>query len=138
MKKEIIIRNEISQLERVASFVTEMGQELHLGGELQMNLNLVLEEMVSNIIRYGQQPADGSIGLKAESDGSKITLTLTDQGREFDPTQTGNLDTNVNPAERKTGGAGIFIVKNLMDSMTYRRQNGKNVVTLVKGLKVKG
>ena len=44
----------------------------------------------------------------------------------------------MNPAERKTGGAGIFIVKNLMDSMTYRRQNGRNVVTLVKGLKVKG
>lgn len=136
MKKEISIRNEISQLKQVAGFVDEIGKELCLDGELQMNLNLVLEEMVSNIIRYAYpQAADNSIGLKAESDGKQITLTLTDQGREFDPTQMGDLDTDVNPAERKTGGMGIFIVKNMMNQVTYQRVNGKNVIIMKKDIR---
>ena len=52
MKKEIKIKNQVEELERVNQFVEEIGEELGLDMELQMNLNLVMEEMVSNIIFY--------------------------------------------------------------------------------------
>lgn len=135
MKREITIHNTLSELQRVACFVDDIGNRLGFDDELLMNLNLVLEEMVSNIIRYGHpQQADDSIQLKAVSNGKEITLTLADQGVEFDPTTRGDLDTDVNPAERKLGGMGIFIVKSIMDQVTYQRLNGSNVVTMKKKL----
>ena len=137
MTKEMIICNRLSELERVVGFMDGIGETLGLSGELVMNLNLVLEEMVTNIIRYAYpQQADDSIELKAEWDDKTMTLTLTlaDQGLAFDPMSKGTLDTNVNPAEREIGGMGIFIVKNIMDSVSYQRLDGKNVVTMKKNL----
>ena len=52
MRKELKLKNQIGELERVNQFVEEIGQELGLDMELQMNLNLVMEEMVSNVIFY--------------------------------------------------------------------------------------
>ena len=135
MTREITIQNRLSELQRVACFVEDIGSEFAFDDELMMNLNLVLEEMVSNIILYSKGHGDESIVLTAESDGEEITLTLTDQGIEFDPTTRGDLDTDVNPAERNVGGMGIFIVKNIMDQVTYHRLNDKNVVVMKKRIK---
>ena len=45
MRKEISIKNQVGELERVNQFVEEIGEELNLDMELQMNLNLVMEEI---------------------------------------------------------------------------------------------
>ena len=68
----------------------------------------------------------------AESDGTELTFVLSDQGREFDPTLKEDLDIDVNPAERELGGMGIFIVKNIMNKVTYQRLDGKNLLTMKK------
>ena len=52
MRKEIKLKNQVSELDLMAQFIEETGEELELDMELLMNLNLVLEEMVSNIIFY--------------------------------------------------------------------------------------
>ena len=133
MKKEITVKNQVSELEKVACFVEEIGEELGLDMEMQMNLNLVMEEMVSNVIFYAYpEGADASIDLTAESDGKELTFVLSDQGREFDPTLKEDLDVNVNPADREIGGMGIFIVKNIMNNVTYQRLEGRNLLTMKK------
>ena len=135
MRKEISIKNQVSELERVNQFVEEIGEELNLDMELQMNLNLVMEEMVSNVIFYAYpQEVDAEIELVAKSDGKELTFVLTDQGREFDPTAKEDADPNVNPAEREIGGMGIFIVKNIMNQVTYQRLEGNNLLTMTKGI----
>ena len=133
MRKEITIKNEVNELENVARFVEEIGEELGLGMELQMNLNLVMEEMVSNIIFYAYpEGTQASIELMAESDGKELTFVLSDQGREFDPTVMDEADIDTNPADRELGGMGIFIVKNIMNQVTYQRLEGKNLLTMKK------
>ena len=133
MRKEITIKNEVKELENVARFVEEIGEELGLGMELQMNLNLVMEEMVSNIIFYAYpEGTQASIELMAESDGKELTFVLSDQGREFDPTVMDEADIDTNPADRELGGMGIFIVKNIMNQVTYQRLEGKNLLTMKK------
>ena len=135
MRKEIRIKNKISELEKVAQFVEEIGEELGLSMELQMNLNLVMEEMVSNVIFYAYpQDEEADIELLAKSDGKELTFVLSDQGKEFDPTAKEDADLDVNPAERELGGMGIFIVKNIMNKVTYQRLEGKNLLTMTKGL----
>ena len=135
MRKEICIKNKVSELEKVAQFVEEIGEELGLSMELQMNLNLVMEEMVTNVIFYAYpQDEEADIELLAKSDGKELTFVLSDQGKEFDPTAKEDTDLDVNPAERELGGMGIFIVKNIMNKVTYQRLEGKNLLTMTKGL----
>ena len=133
IRKEIKIKNKVGELEHVALFIEEIGEELGLDMELQMNLNLVMEEMVSNVIFYAYpEGVDASIELTAESDGKELTFVLSDQGREFDPTLKDDADIDTNPAERELGGMGIFIVKNIMNKVTYQRLEGRNLLTMKK------
>ena len=133
MKKEIKIKNEVGELERVNQFVEEIGEELGLDMELQMNLNLVMEEMVSNVIFYAYpEGKHEEIELVAESDGKELTFVLSDKGKEFAPTLKEDADPNVNPMERDIGGMGIYIVKNIMNQVTYQRLEGKNLLTMKK------
>jgi len=133
MKKEIIIKNQIGELQQVNQFVEEIGEELGLDMELQMNLNLVMEEMVSNVIFYAYpEGKEASIGLTAEYDGKELTFVLSDGGKEFDPTLKEDADPNVNPIDREIGGMGIYIVKNIMNQVSYQRLEGKNLLTMTK------
>lgn len=133
MRKELRIKNQISELEKVAQFVEEIGEELGLSMELQMNLNLVMEEMVTNVIFYAYPQGEvADIELLAKSDGKELTFVLSDQGKEFDPTAKEDADLDVNPADRELGGMGIFIVKNIMNKVTYQRLEGKNLLTMTK------
>jgi len=135
MRKEIKIRNQVNDLEHVAQFVEEIGEELGLSSELQMNLNLVMEEMVSNVIFYAYpKESDASIELVAESNGKELTFVLSDHGREFDPTIHDPVSMDINPADREIGGMGIFIVKNIMNQVTYQRLKGKNLLTMTKDI----
>ena len=135
MRKEICIKNQVEELDHVAQFIEEIGEELSLDMELQMNLNLVLEEMVSNIIFYAYpEGTEACIELTAESDGEELTFVLSDQGQAFDPTLKEDTDMDVNPAERDLGGMGIYIVKNIMNKVTYQRLEGKNLLTMKKDI----
>ena len=133
MRKELKLKNQMQELERVNQFIEEIGGELGLDMELQMNLNLVIEEMVVNVISYAYpEGKTAEIELMAESDGKELTFVLSDRGKEFDPTLSQSADMDQNPAERDLGGMGIFIVRNIMNEVTYQRLEGKNLLTMKK------
>lgn len=135
MNKKLIIKNHVGELERVNKFIEEIGEELGLDMELLMNLNLVMEEMVSNVIFYAYpEGKTAEIELVAESNGKELTFMLSDQGKEFDPTAKEDADPDVNPMDREIGGMGIFIVKNIMNQVTYQRLDGKNLLTMKKDI----
>lgn len=135
MRKELCIKNQMAELGKVNQFIDEIGEELGLSMELTMNLNLVMEEMVVNIISYAYpEGSDAEIELLAKSDNKELTLVLSDQGREFDPTMKEDSDMSVNPALRDLGGMGIFIVKNIMNKVTYQRLDGRNLLTMTKSI----
>ena len=133
MKKELVLKNQIGELVRVNQFVEDIAEELGLDAELKMNLNLVLEEMVSNVIFYAYpQEKDATIELTAAFDRKELTFVLSDRGEEFDPTLKEDADPNINPVDRKIGGMGIYIVKNIMNEVSYQRLEGKNLLTMTK------
>ena len=136
MKKELKLKNQIGELEKVNKFIEEIGDELGLGMELRMNLNLVMEEMVSNVIFYAYpKGVEAEIELVAECDGKELSFVLSDNGKEFDPTLKEDANPDINPAEREIGGMGIYIVKNIMNEVSYQRLEGKNLLTMKKGIK---
>ena len=136
MKKELKLKNQIGELEKVNKFIEEIGDELGLGMELRMNLTLVMEEMVSNVIFYAYpKGVEAEIELVAECDGKELSFVLSDSGKEFDPTLKEDLNLDINPSEREIGGMGIYIVKNIMNKVSYKRLEGKNLLTMKKEIK---
>ena len=131
MKKELIINNQIEELERLAIFVEEVSEELGLDPETTMNLKLALEEVVSNVILYAYPREMGEkITIMAQTEKQSLIFTITDKGKEFDPTNVEEADVTLSAEEREIGGLGIFIVKNIMNEVTYQRLDGKNILTL--------
>ena len=133
MRKELKLKNQVDELQRLNLFIEEICGELGLDMQLQLDLNLVLEEVVSNVIYYAYPEGTiADIELHAEYDGKELTFVLSDQGKYFDPTLKDDLDTDVNPMDRNLGGMGIYIVKNIMNEVTYQRLEGRNLLTMRK------
>ena len=128
MKKEIVINNQIEELERLAIFVEEVADELGLDPETTMNLNLALEEVVSNVILYAYPREMGEkITIMAQKENNNLVFTITDKGKEFDPTKVEEADITLSAEDREIGGLGIYIVKNIMNEVTYQRLDGNNI-----------
>ena len=135
MEKKLVLKNEISEISKLAAFIEELGEELDLTPDLVFNLNLVLEEAVSNVILYAY-PKDEQqeISLSASVSDNNLVFVLTDSGKEFDPTQAPDADITLSAEERQIGGLGIFLIRQIMNQIEYQRIDGKNVLTLGKQL----
>lgn len=135
INKELILQNEISEISKLPSFIEAIGEELELPPSLTFNFNLVLEEAISNIIFYAYPNQTGKeISVQAATVANSLVFTLTDSGQAFDPTQVEADDITLSAAERPIGGLGIFLIKQIMDKLEYRRTDGKNILTLEKVL----
>lgn len=104
---------------------------------LEFTLRLVLEELVVNVVNYAYgEGGDGPLDITVENRDDAIVITLTDQGVPFNPLEQEAPDTDLPPEERPIGGLGIFLVREMMDNVTYRYEAGHNILTVGKGLKV--
>ena len=135
MEKILVLKNEISEINRLAMFIEELGEALNLAPDLVFNLNLVLEEAVSNVILYAYPKEEQQeIVLTAKKTDKSLIFVLTDSGKEFDPTQAPDADVTLSAEERQIGGLGIFLIRQIMNKVEYHRIDGKNVLTLGKFL----
>ena len=133
MEKQLVLQNKLSEISRLAGFIGSIGQELKLSIELIFNLNLALEEAVTNVIFYAYPQNElHLIDIHFESTDDQLKFTLIDSGKAFDPTQIPETDITLSAEEREIGGLGIFLVRKLMDTIQYQRVGNKNILTLVK------
>ena len=103
---------------------------------LARQLQLAVEEAVVNVIDYAYPVGtDGDITINMMSDDKYLKIIIIDSGVVFDPTLKGKTDTTLSAEDRQIGGLGIHLVRELMDSINYEREGGKNVLTLIKNLK---
>lgn len=135
MEKILVIENDISEISKLAVFIDELGEEMNLTPELIFNLNLVLEEAVSNVILYAYgEEKHKEISLMTNMSDGNLVFVLTDSGKEFDPTKVPDADITLSAEEREIGGLGIFLIRQIMDKVDYQRIGEKNVLTMRKQL----
>lgn len=131
----IVLGNDIQQIPTLTEWVDGLG----IPAELNKSVNLAVEEIVSNVMLYAY-PKDTSGQVLVEfvkrqsPDPQYLTIvfTVTDSGIPFDPTQQAEADITLPAEKRKLGGLGIHLVRQIMDEIHYRREEGKNVLTLLK------
>ena len=131
--RHLVLKNDISQITLLQTFVDEAVKASKLDGLLAPGLNLALEEAVTNVINYAYpEGVEGSVELDAEVGEDALVFTVTDSGKEFDPTARPEVDINEGVEQRKIGGLGIHLVRNIMDEVSYERRDGKNILKLTK------
>ena len=135
MEKILVIENDISEISKLAVFIDELGEEMNLTPELIFNLNLVLEEAVSNVILYAYgEEKHKEISLMAKISDGNLVFVLTDSGKEFDPTKVPDADITLSAEEREIGGLGIYLIRQIMNKVEYQRIDRRNVLTMSKQL----
>ena len=132
-KMSITLTNDIQEVAQLAAFVEEACEKAGMDASTTMQMNLAMEEAVVNVMNYAYPTGEkGDIDIEVLIDDKGLTFVIADSGTPFDPTAEKEADTTLAAEDRPIGGLGIFLVRQLMDSISYERKEGKNRLTLGK------
>lgn len=121
-------------LDEIREFVGEIAREGGFSDKDVYNIQLATDEAASNVIEHAyENRPDGILELSCDVKGNAITITLTDHGESFDPSDVPAPDLKADLSDRKIGGLGLFLMRKLMDEVYYEpKPNKSNVLTMVK------
>lgn len=130
----VTIANDVGELERLAELVDSFVEKHALPEKLAFNLNVCLDELITNIISYGYNDEDShDIAVNFSYDGREFVTEIIDDANEYDPfTQAPEPDLDLDVDDRPIGGLGVFLVKEFMDSTEYRHEDQRNITILRK------
>lgn len=131
---KVTIPNKLNEIRCVAEVIDNLSIEWNFQPKLSKQLNLVIEEVVSNIIFYAYHDnKEHIITLEIQNQEKGICIQVTDDGECFNLLESGcDVDINTSIEERKIGGLGIHILKTLVDKIQYERKGELNVVKITK------
>jgi serine/threonine-protein kinase RsbW len=127
---ELTVQADLGALAAIADFLAET-----LAGcddELVFAIQLAVDEACSNTILYGYGGEPGTITIACTVDDDAVRVTVTDDGVPFDPLTVPPPRLDIPAEERPIGGLGIHFIRTVMDSVTYTREGGKNVLSMEK------
>ena len=136
MRRQLILSNDVQEIPQLSAFVNEVCEELGLDMSTTIQMNLAMEEAVVNVMSYAYpKDSKGEVRIEAGANAVRLKFVISDDGKPFDPTARGEVDTTLSAEERNIGGLGIHLVRRIMDSINYERIDSQNVLTLRKNLK---
>ena len=134
--KELTIEAKTSNIEAVTDFVNEQLEALDCPMKAQMQIDIAIDELFSNIAHYAYNPEIGQATVRVEviEDPLAVTITFIDNGVPYDPLAKADPDITLSAEERDIGGLGIYMVKKSMDEIAYEYKDGHNILSIKKKL----
>lgn len=135
-KLELTIPNHLSESVRVKAHFDTFSEHYRIPDKIRLKMHLVIDELLTNIISYAYLDDEKhDIEIKVELAANRLKVSMVDDGIPFNPLGKETPDTELSLEERKIGGLGIHLVREMMDRVSYRRRIDKNVITVVEFLK---
>jgi serine/threonine-protein kinase RsbW len=126
---------ELGDVARVHAAFAQFAEAHAVPAAVRRSMNVVLDELLANTVTYGlADQVGGSVTVDVELHRDRLAITLTDDGKRFDPFGRAAPDTTLSVEDRPIGGLGIHLVRQLVDEVSYHRHGDHNVVVLVKRL----
>lgn len=141
MAERLVIRlkNQLPEIARLAELVERFGAQHGLAGSLLLNVNLCLDELITNTISYGYDDQEEHIiAVQVALDNGALKAVVEDDARAFNPLAVGLPDLEAPVDERAVGGLGVHFVRTLMDDVRYQRTASGNRIELTKRLEPAG
>ena len=120
---------------RLAAAVEAYAEDVDLPMSQAFTLDLVLEEIVTNIINHGAAPGGATVEIAIHRDGNALKGTVRDNAAPFDPLARPPVDVTASVEDREIGGLGIHLVREMTEALGYTYADGHNVLTFTIGLK---
>ncbi len=122
----------IDDITKVTEFVESELSKIDCPMKALMQINVAIDEIFSNIVRYGYADKKGTVVIKLDIEEGSASVQFIDEGIKYNPLEKDDPDTTLSAEERGIGGLGIFMVKKTMDSVDYDYLDGKNILTINK------
>lgn len=125
-------KTELENLGLVTDFVNRLMEGCGYSRRFQMQIDIAVEEIYTNICSYAYPDGVGEIVVEAVAEYKKMQLIFTDSGFAYNPLEQEAPDITLPAQQRRIGGLGIYMVRQIMDEVSYGRVDGKNVLGMVK------
>jgi len=122
----------MTSLDDIFHFVGQYMDAHSIDAAVVYSINLAIEEFFTNMVKYSPEN-DDDISISITKDMNKLTVSMVDRGVDpFDVTKTGEVDTRKPLDERKPGGLGIYLAKQMVDSIEYEYADRQSKITFMK------
>ena len=127
-------RAKVEALSDVLGFVDTILENCECPMKVQTAICVAIEEVFVNVAHYAYKEGEGdmTLGIGFDAESRELTFIMTDKGIPFDPLKKPDPDITLSAEDREIGGLGIFITKKTMDRVSYARENGENILTMIK------
>lgn len=134
--KELTLEATVESIAVVTDFVDNELEAVGCPMKAQMQIDVAIDELFSNIAHYAYNPATGpaTVRVEVEHDPLAVVVTFIDNGKPYDPLTTAEPDTTLSAEAREIGGLGVFLVKKTMDAVSYEYKDGKNILKIKKNI----
>lgn len=124
----LVFTNDLKDLPDILQVVKAFLEPHGLDKRILYAVDLILEEAIANIIDHGYEDDHShDIDVRLDVQNNHVFIKLEDEGIKFNPLSVPRI--NITPAalDRLEGGLGIHLVRNMMNSMAYRREDNRNI-----------
>jgi anti-sigma regulatory factor (Ser/Thr protein kinase) len=125
----------LAQLDTIQAWVNSLLEANECPTGISLQISVIIEELFVNIVSYAYEGKAGEVTLRIAIDNSMFRMQFEDYGKPFIPLEHPLLDTKEPLGKRRIGGMGIYIVRKTVDKIEYRREQGRNILTLYKRIK---
>lgn len=134
--KELTLNATTENIPVVTDFVNEQLEAHGCSMKVQIQIDVAIDELFSNIARYAYNPDIGPATVRVEltEEPLSVVVTFIDNGVPYDPLKNTDPDTSLSAEEREIGGLGVYMVKKSMDTVAYEYKDGQNVLRITKEL----
>jgi anti-sigma regulatory factor (Ser/Thr protein kinase) len=120
----LALRAGLVNLDEFRAYIDRVGTALGLGSPLLGDLRLVVDEAVTNIVLHGYGGKGGPVELQLAREGGDIVVLIRDEAPPFNPDAVEEPDLDAALPQRKPGGMGIFLMRQMMDEVVFQPQPG--------------
>jgi serine/threonine-protein kinase RsbW len=134
-ERQTSVPSDAAQLPALSRFLQDFWTDFNLPAAAALTFELALEEMFMNVVMHGSDAAqENRVEVSLTLADGGVTLTIEDDGAPFDPLSLPAPDVSASLEGRRVGGLGVFLVRQVMDSVSYRRRGTVNQLRMTKSL----
>jgi ammonium transporter len=136
-ERHIMIKNELSGINTVNETFDAFADEFEIPQSVALKFNIIFDELLNNVISYAYaDDNEHNIEVRMARTGTRLSVAITDDGLPFNPLSMKKPNIDLSLEDREIGGMGIYLVRNLVDDVSYQRRIGKNVMTMTQNLRL--
>lgn len=118
---------------RVVDFINDFLEKKDMNSKIISQIDIAVDEICSNIFNYAYKDKKGQVLVEISYQDKMVVIRFVDTGVKFNPLEKEDPDVHLSLQERKIGGLGIYLVKQLMDDVKYEYSlKNENILTIIK------